>query len=139
MLQVEDRANPRRSRSQCARGRITPVCSARSARILEGDHELISGWGRSGQGRQTYQSDINFEVLRRMRLVRAAPSMMADTDRRCAADMMEQCNFCCRCDAASCHNRVVQRGLRKQLEVFWTHDARGWGVRCSEDLQVAVA
>uniref|UniRef100_A0A7M4FBZ0 Pre-SET domain-containing protein n=1 Tax=Crocodylus porosus TaxID=8502 RepID=A0A7M4FBZ0_CROPO len=41
-----------------------------------------------------------------------------------------ECNAMCQC-SESCQNRVVQRGLQFQLEVFHT-DKKGWGLRTLE-------
>ncbi|XP_069577369.1 histone-lysine N-methyltransferase SETDB2 isoform X1 [Brachyistius frenatus] len=44
-----------------------------------------------------------------------------------------ECGPWCGCDRARCQNRLVQRGIRVRLQVFYTGD-RGWGVRCRDDL-----
>ena len=44
-----------------------------------------------------------------------------------------ECNPDCSC-SNKCYNKVVQNGLKNQLEVFRTDDGRGWGVRCRHDL-----
>ncbi len=44
-----------------------------------------------------------------------------------------ECGERCRCDAASCGNRVVSRGVRVRLQVFKSA-RRGWGVRALEAL-----
>ncbi|XP_061683944.1 histone-lysine N-methyltransferase SETDB2 isoform X2 [Syngnathoides biaculeatus] len=44
-----------------------------------------------------------------------------------------ECGPWCSCDRARCQNRVVQRGIRVRLQVFWTERC-GWGVRCRDDL-----
>lgn len=41
--------------------------------------------------------------------------------------LVYECGPCCKCPS-SCHNRVTQRGLKFQLEIFKT-ESRGWGVR----------
>ncbi|XP_061627951.1 histone-lysine N-methyltransferase SETDB2 isoform X4 [Phyllopteryx taeniolatus] len=44
-----------------------------------------------------------------------------------------ECGPWCSCDRARCQNRLVQRGIRVRLQVFWTERC-GWGVRCRDDL-----
>nr|XP_033805871.1 histone-lysine N-methyltransferase SETDB2 [Geotrypetes seraphini] len=44
-----------------------------------------------------------------------------------------ECNISCKCDKMFCQNRVVQHGLRLQLQVFKTQN-KGWGVRCLDDI-----
>lgn len=44
-----------------------------------------------------------------------------------AKPLIYECGPSCKCPP-SCHNRVSQRGLRMQLEIFKTRE-RGWGVR----------
>ncbi|EER00647.1 histone-lysine n-methyltransferase, bat/ehmt, putative, partial [Perkinsus marinus ATCC 50983] len=44
-------------------------------------------------------------------------------------DCIVECNFLCDCNYNTCPLRVVQKGLTKRLEVFWTGRERGWGVR----------
>lgn len=44
-----------------------------------------------------------------------------------AKSLVYECGPSCKC-APSCHNRVSQRGIKFQLEVFKT-ETRGWGVR----------
>ncbi|XP_057715458.1 histone-lysine N-methyltransferase SETDB2 isoform X2 [Corythoichthys intestinalis] len=44
-----------------------------------------------------------------------------------------ECGPWCSCDRARCQNRLVQRGIRVRLQVFWTERC-GWGVRCCDDL-----
>ncbi|XP_077370108.1 histone-lysine N-methyltransferase SETDB2 isoform X2 [Festucalex cinctus] len=44
-----------------------------------------------------------------------------------------ECGPWCSCDRARCQNRLVQRGIRIRLQVFWTERC-GWGVRCCDDL-----
>ncbi|GAB2209702.1 hypothetical protein Drorol1_Dr00026924 [Drosera rotundifolia] len=41
--------------------------------------------------------------------------------------LVYECGPCCRCPP-TCHNRVVQHGIKFQLEIFKT-ESRGWGVR----------
>eukprot|EP00271_Cylindrocystis_brebissonii_P005426 TRINITY_DN17459_c0_g2_i1.p1 TRINITY_DN17459_c0_g2~~TRINITY_DN17459_c0_g2_i1.p1 ORF type:complete len:456 (-),score=31.45 TRINITY_DN17459_c0_g2_i1:58-1371(-) len=45
----------------------------------------------------------------------------------------ECCNEC-RCNALKCGNRVVQRGIKAKLEVFFTPEGKGWGIRTRESL-----
>lgn len=45
---------------------------------------------------------------------------------------LEECNENCDC-SPSCGNRVVQKGLRSALEVFWT-GSKGWGVRATSPI-----
>ncbi|XP_077995961.1 histone-lysine N-methyltransferase EHMT1-like [Glandiceps talaboti] len=42
-----------------------------------------------------------------------------------------ECNRRCKCWITKCHNRVVQKGMRYQLQVFRTRNI-GWGVRTAE-------
>ncbi|XP_042510986.1 histone-lysine N-methyltransferase, H3 lysine-9 specific SUVH6-like [Macadamia integrifolia] len=44
-----------------------------------------------------------------------------------AKPLVYECGSSCRCPP-SCHNRVSQRGIKFQLEIFKT-ESRGWGVR----------
>ncbi|XP_051913403.1 histone-lysine N-methyltransferase SETDB2 isoform X1 [Hippocampus zosterae] len=44
-----------------------------------------------------------------------------------------ECGPWCSCDRALCQNRLVQRGIRVRLQVFWTERC-GWGVRSLDDL-----
>lgn len=44
-----------------------------------------------------------------------------------------ECGSKCKCCAKTCVNRVVQRGLQVELELFWATD-KGWGVRTANDL-----
>jgi euchromatic histone-lysine N-methyltransferase len=44
-----------------------------------------------------------------------------------AKPLVYECGPCCKCPS-SCHNRVSQRGIKFQLEIFKTK-SRGWGVR----------
>ncbi|GAB4843074.1 hypothetical protein Ancab_013053 [Ancistrocladus abbreviatus] len=46
---------------------------------------------------------------------------------------IKECWYKCGC-SKYCANRVVQRGIVAKLQVFWTPDGRGWGVRTLEDL-----
>ncbi|KAJ7973533.1 Histone-lysine N-methyltransferase [Quillaja saponaria] len=46
---------------------------------------------------------------------------------------IKECWTKCGCDM-QCGNRVVQRGLRWKLQVFLTHEGKGWGLRVLEDL-----
>ncbi|XP_053132669.1 histone-lysine N-methyltransferase EHMT1-like [Hemicordylus capensis] len=47
-----------------------------------------------------------------------------------------ECHVLCKC-ASFCPNRVVQRGLRIQLQLFKT-PAKGWGVRTMQDLSQGI-
>ncbi|XP_029773368.1 histone-lysine N-methyltransferase SETMAR [Suricata suricatta] len=60
-----------------------------------------------------------------------ANSCLIDTGRegKCAKPVFE-CNILCHC-SDRCRNRVVQRGLQFQLQVFKT-DKKGWGLRTLE-------
>ncbi|XP_077481091.1 histone-lysine N-methyltransferase SETDB2 [Stigmatopora argus] len=49
------------------------------------------------------------------------------------ASGLYECGPWCSCDRARCQNRLVQRGIRVRLQVFWTERC-GWGVRCCDDL-----
>lgn len=42
--------------------------------------------------------------------------------------MIFECNDSCSCNAITCNNRVVQKGLTQRFELFKTED-RGWGIR----------
>uniref|UniRef100_A0A3Q3DUB7 Histone-lysine N-methyltransferase SETDB2 n=1 Tax=Hippocampus comes TaxID=109280 RepID=A0A3Q3DUB7_HIPCM len=44
-----------------------------------------------------------------------------------------ECGPWCSCDRALCQNRLIQRGIRVRLQVFWTERC-GWGVRSRDDL-----
>ncbi|KAK8949119.1 Histone-lysine N-methyltransferase, H3 lysine-9 specific SUVH6 [Platanthera zijinensis] len=44
-----------------------------------------------------------------------------------AKPLIYECSPSCKC-SSSCHNRVSQRGIKMQLEIFKTN-GRGWGVR----------
>ncbi|XP_054816935.1 histone-lysine N-methyltransferase SUVR4-like [Prosopis cineraria] len=46
---------------------------------------------------------------------------------------IKECWRKCGCDM-QCGNRIVQRGLRCKLQVFFTSDKKGWGLRTLEDL-----
>ncbi|XP_028770680.1 probable inactive histone-lysine N-methyltransferase SUVR1 [Neltuma alba] len=46
---------------------------------------------------------------------------------------IKECWRKCGCDM-QCGNRVVQRGLRCKLQVFFTGEGKGWGLRTLEDL-----
>ncbi|KAF7805224.1 histone-lysine N-methyltransferase SUVR4 [Senna tora] len=46
---------------------------------------------------------------------------------------IKECWRKCGCDM-QCGNRIVQRGLRCKLQVFFTREGKGWGVRTLEDL-----
>ncbi|XP_054650469.1 histone-lysine N-methyltransferase SETDB2 isoform X1 [Dunckerocampus dactyliophorus] len=48
-----------------------------------------------------------------------------------------ECGPWCSCDRARCQNRIVQRGIKVRLQVFWT-DRCGWGVRCLDDLDAGM-
>lgn len=48
-----------------------------------------------------------------------------------------ECGTNCKCCADKCVNRVVQRGLQHELELFKTKN-RGWGVRTKTDLPEGV-
>ncbi|KAL2488018.1 Histone-lysine N-methyltransferase SUVR2 [Forsythia ovata] len=44
-----------------------------------------------------------------------------------------ECWWRCGCNK-QCGNRVVQRGISRNLQVFMTHEGKGWGLRTLEDL-----
>ncbi|GMH07658.1 hypothetical protein Nepgr_009498 [Nepenthes gracilis] len=46
---------------------------------------------------------------------------------------IKECWSKCGCNM-QCGNRVVQRGITRNLQVFWTHDVKGWGLRTLENL-----
>lgn len=46
---------------------------------------------------------------------------------------VKECWSKCGC-GMNCGNRVVQKGIRQKLEVFFTSKGKGWGVRTLEDL-----
>ncbi|XP_073223001.1 probable inactive histone-lysine N-methyltransferase SUVR2 isoform X2 [Cicer arietinum] len=46
---------------------------------------------------------------------------------------IKECWRKCGCDM-QCGNRVVQRGVRRKLQVFLTQEGKGWGVRSLENL-----
>ncbi|XP_054803699.1 histone-lysine N-methyltransferase SUVR4-like isoform X1 [Prosopis cineraria] len=46
---------------------------------------------------------------------------------------IKECWKKCGCDM-QCGNRIVQRGLRCKLQVFFTSEKKGWGLRTLEDL-----
>ncbi|XP_038695248.1 histone-lysine N-methyltransferase SUVR4-like isoform X2 [Tripterygium wilfordii] len=46
---------------------------------------------------------------------------------------IKECWRKCGCDMC-CGNRVVQRGITCKLQVFWTRQGKGWGVRTLEKL-----
>ncbi|XP_028803545.1 histone-lysine N-methyltransferase SUVR4-like [Neltuma alba] len=46
---------------------------------------------------------------------------------------IKECWRKCGCDM-QCGNRIVQRGLRCKLQVFFTGERKGWGLRTLEDL-----
>ncbi|KAL8170808.1 hypothetical protein V2J09_022612 [Rumex salicifolius] len=46
---------------------------------------------------------------------------------------VKECWSKCGCDM-QCGNRVVQRGISRSLQVFWTAEGKGWGLRCTEHL-----
>ncbi|KAH8952437.1 hypothetical protein BDL97_09G085200 [Sphagnum fallax] len=46
---------------------------------------------------------------------------------------IKECWEKCGCDK-SCSNRVVQRGINCKLQVFWTVEGKGWGLRTLQDL-----
>ncbi|GAB2277238.1 hypothetical protein Dimus_011945 [Dionaea muscipula] len=48
---------------------------------------------------------------------------------------VKECWSKCGCDL-HCGNRVVQRGINRNLQVFWTDDRKGWGLQALEDLPV---
>lgn len=39
-----------------------------------------------------------------------------------------ECNEACSCNAITCRNRVVQKGLQQRFQLYKT-DAKGWGVK----------
>lgn len=46
---------------------------------------------------------------------------------------IKECWTKCSCNK-NCGNRVVQRGINCNLQVFWTPEGKGWGLRTLEDL-----
>lgn len=44
--------------------------------------------------------------------------------------LVYECNSLCKCDA-TCHNRVLQKGIQVKLEIFKTEN-KGWAVRAGE-------
>ncbi|GAB2300529.1 hypothetical protein Dimus_034569 [Dionaea muscipula] len=46
---------------------------------------------------------------------------------------IKECWSKCGC-SMQCGNRVVQRGITRHLQVFWTPKGKGWGLRVAEDL-----
>ncbi|KAK7305339.1 hypothetical protein VNO77_43244 [Canavalia gladiata] len=46
---------------------------------------------------------------------------------------IKECWSKCGCNK-NCGNRVVQRGITANLQVFWTPEGKGWGIRTLEDL-----
>jgi len=52
--------------------------------------------------------------------------------RRLRSEVVFECSYRCRC-GPECHNRVVQHGIRHQLEVFRTK-YKGWGLRAAEPI-----
>ncbi|KAL0461075.1 UNVERIFIED_CONTAM: Histone-lysine N-methyltransferase SUVR4 [Sesamum latifolium] len=46
---------------------------------------------------------------------------------------IKECWWKCGCNK-QCGNRVVQRGITRSLQVFMTHEGKGWGLRTLEDL-----
>ncbi|KAL2941293.1 Histone-lysine N-methyltransferase SUVR4 [Bienertia sinuspersici] len=46
---------------------------------------------------------------------------------------IKECWSKCGC-TTRCGNRVVQRGITRNLQVFWTPEGKGWGLRTLEDL-----
>lgn len=46
---------------------------------------------------------------------------------------IKECWTKCGCNK-NCGNRVVQHGISHNLQVFWTADGKGWGLRTLEDL-----
>ncbi|KAK6143969.1 hypothetical protein DH2020_020789 [Rehmannia glutinosa] len=46
---------------------------------------------------------------------------------------IKECWWRCGCDK-QCGNRVVQRGITRNLQVFMTPEGKGWGLRALEDL-----
>ncbi|GAB2235698.1 hypothetical protein Drorol1_Dr00026134 [Drosera rotundifolia] len=46
---------------------------------------------------------------------------------------IKECWSKCGC-GIQCGNRVVQRGIIRDLQVFWTPEGKGWGLRVAEDL-----
>ncbi|GAB2272439.1 hypothetical protein Dimus_007265 [Dionaea muscipula] len=57
--------------------------------------------------------------------------------RRCKGHLVKkfikECWSKCGC-SLQCGNRVVQRGITRDLQVFWTPEGKGWGLRVAEDL-----
>ncbi|XP_048499433.1 probable inactive histone-lysine N-methyltransferase SUVR2 isoform X2 [Beta vulgaris subsp. vulgaris] len=46
---------------------------------------------------------------------------------------IKECWSKCGC-STQCGNRVVQRGISRNLQVYWTTEGKGWGLRTLEDL-----
>ncbi|GAB4833695.1 hypothetical protein Ancab_031942 [Ancistrocladus abbreviatus] len=46
---------------------------------------------------------------------------------------IKECWSKCGC-SLQCGNRVVQQGITRSLQVFWTREGKGWGLRVAEDL-----
>lgn len=44
------------------------------------------------------------------------------------APMIFECNDTCSCNAITCRNRVVQKGLTQRFQIFKT-EQKGWGLR----------
>ncbi|XP_056683039.1 histone-lysine N-methyltransferase SUVR4 [Spinacia oleracea] len=51
----------------------------------------------------------------------------------CVKKFIKECWSKCGC-GTQCGNRVVQRGITRNLQVFWTSEGKGWGLRTMEDL-----
>ncbi|KAJ0237099.1 Histone-lysine N-methyltransferase SUVR4 [Hirschfeldia incana] len=60
-----------------------------------------------------------------------------DDDGKCEGHLIrkfiKECWRKCGCDMM-CGNRVVQRGIRCQLQVYFTQEGKGWGIRTLQDL-----
>lgn len=42
--------------------------------------------------------------------------------------MIFECNDTCACNAITCRNRVVQKGITQRFQIFKT-ECRGWGLK----------
>ncbi|CAL1384325.1 unnamed protein product [Linum trigynum] len=49
------------------------------------------------------------------------------------SNFIKECWYSCGC-LKKCGNRIVQRGITRKLQVFWTPEGKGWGVQTLESL-----
>ncbi|KAG0590799.1 hypothetical protein KC19_1G127600 [Ceratodon purpureus] len=67
----------------------------------------------------------------------ACPSVERTSDETCKGHVqrrfIKECWDKCGCTQL-CGNRIVQRGIGRKLQVFWTECGKGWGVRTLEHL-----